>query len=189
VREIQDRSASSRGDSCGFYGIWSTPGDAVRELLLDELMKSGKVELLEDQAYMEADATRQRGSKRAPKSKRPLLAVAGAISEFEWCVSGEGTEADIGSILGIGELSVGAKSSKAHVAIDLRLVDVSTGKILGTFRGQSQVEDRGFSFGTDAMGMRLKKEDFERAPLGQATRAAVAEATKKILALLNEKAL
>lgn len=192
VQEIQDRSAGG-SDSCSFYSIWSSPGGAVREILTDELMKSDGITLVERESisniYENEINHKNLASPSVVKKKKFIaanLAIAGVISEFEWCTSGKEQEIDIGNLLGVGELSVTNKSSKAHVAVDLRLIDVETGKILKTFKGQGRVDDSGFAINTDAFGVRLSKEAFEKTPLGQATRSAAADAATQIVAAIKK---
>lgn len=193
IQEIKDRSASGRGDSCGFFGIWSTPGEAARELLTEELHNAGGITILEREhiATIYQDEFSQENldtSTVAAKKKfvAAKYAVAGVVSEFEWCLSGQNQGIDIGGLLGIGELSVKHQTSKAHVAFDLRLIDVKTGTILKTFKSAGQVDDSGLELGADLFGVRITKESFEKTPLGKATRIAISDAASRIAAEIKK---
>lgn len=187
IQSIQDRSANSGGDSCGFYGIWSTPGSAVAELLFDELSRKSEITLVEREnigTIYEDELKQENLDPSTVVEKKKFIAanlvIAGSITEFEWCQSGQSQGIDVGGLLGIGELSVKHKSSVAHVAIKLRLVDVQTGKILKAFTGEGKIDDSGLAVGADAFGIRLDKAAFQRSPLGKATKLAVAEAANQI---------
>jgi curli biogenesis system outer membrane secretion channel CsgG len=81
-----------------------------------------------------------------------------------------------GGLIKIGGLGgLGTASSKAHVSVDLRVVDATTGEILGSYPGKAD-ESKGSllvaghtSFGVIAMG----SEDFNNTILGKATRNAI----------------
>jgi len=193
VTEIKDRSAGGESGSCDFYRLWSTPGGAVREILIDELLKLDGVTVLEREQLSDIydhEIGNENIEESTKVAKKKLiganLAIAGVISEFEWCQSSHGHEIDVGSIFGLGELSVGRETSSAHVAFDLRLIDVQTGKILKTFKSSGKVDDANFSLSVDAKGVRYSNKSFEKTPLGKANRMAIADAVKQISAAIKE---
>lgn len=193
IQEIHDRSATSARDACGSYGVWSTPGDAVRELLIDELLKIGGVTLVEREklsSIYENEMKQENLDETTVVEKKRFiaanLAVAGALSEFEWCISGGEDGLNVGDLFGINELSVKHKDSKAHVAMDLRLIDVKTGRIIKTVKGEGRVEDSGYSFDLDVHNVRLSQAEFEKTPLGKATRTAVSQAAQQIASAAKE---
>lgn len=193
IQEIRDKSASSHGDSCGFYNMWSRPGDAVRETLIDEMSSAKGFVLVErediDKIYSDEFRHENLDDSTKAESKKFIAAkyaISGVISEFEWCLSGQNQGIDVGGLLGIGELSVKHKSSNAHVAVNVRLIEVKTGKILGSFKGEGKVDDSGFGIEADAFGVRLNKDMFQKTPLGKATRMATADVAKQLVAELKK---
>jgi hypothetical protein len=105
------------------------------------------------------------------------LLVSGAVTEFE-ATSGGG-----GGGIGIAGFALSLRTSTAHVAVDIRLVDSTSGQILKSFNASGNAQESGIAvagnvrggptFGTDA---------FQKTPLGQATREAIAKAVNFICA-------
>jgi curli biogenesis system outer membrane secretion channel CsgG len=157
----------------------------------DEISKIGGVDLVEREELnkiFEAEFE-HKNLESTPEKKKFVsakYALAGVVSEFESCISNQNTKVDVGSLIGISGLEVGSRSSTAHVAIDLRLIEVKTGKIVKTFSSAGKIEDQGMSLSVDILGNRLDRDAFEKAPIGKATRMAVADAAAKITAELKK---
>jgi len=193
IQKINDKSASSRSGACDFGGIWSDPGDAISEILIDELNKLGGIILVEretiSQIYENEFQQENLDQTTVSEAKKFIAAnfvIAGSITEFEWCVSNKNQSIDIGALIGFDELSIQHKSSKAHVAIDLRLIDVKTGKIFKTFTSEGQINDSEFSTSIEAFGVHINKEIFDQTPLGKASRIAAKDAATKIHASIQK---
>jgi curli biogenesis system outer membrane secretion channel CsgG len=191
IQEIEDKSAAHLKGDCDLVGIWASPGEAIRELLTDEISKVGGVELVERELVNKIYENEfEQKNLEKPAAKKKFIAanyvLAGVVSEFESCVSNQNSKVDVGSLLGIGGLEVGSQSSTAHVALDLRLIEVKTGKIAKTFHSSGRIEDEGISLSVDVLGNRLNRDSFEKVPLGKATRMAVADAVAKIAAELKK---
>ena len=93
--------------------------------------------------------------------------VMGTVSSFE-----EETKKDGGG-LSFGGISVGGKSAAAYVAIDIRVVDTSTGRIefVRTIEGSSK--SKGSRLGLSKWGVGGDFASEENTPAGKAVRAAV----------------
>jgi curli biogenesis system outer membrane secretion channel CsgG len=192
IQEIQNKAARSTDSArCDYGYLWSTPGEAMRELLTDELSKLGGIDLLEreniENIYQQEIKHENLNRSSTVKQKKFLgakYAIAGTLSEFEWCMSSSGGSVNIGGLLGIGDLELGSKQSKAHVAATLRLIDVETGKIIKTVNSEGQADESGLTFSGAFAGNSLNLESFNRTPLGKATRTAMAEAATKLQAAI-----
>lgn len=93
--------------------------------------------------------------------------VMGTVSAYE-----EGTKKDGGG-MSFGGISVGGKSAAAYVAIDIRVVDTTTGRIeyVRTIEGSSK--SKGSSVGISKWGFGGNMASEENTPAGKAVRAAV----------------
>ena len=110
------------------------------------------------------------------------LLVVAAVTGFDPNVAGtSGSASQIGGLLGLGRDSrvgqVMGGHQRAHVAIDLRIVDTATGRILSatSVQGSAQSFDLGGSIlGSTASG---GLSTYARTPMEQAIRRAIDEAT------------
>jgi len=115
------------------------------------------------------------------------LMVYGSVTEFGAKDKGKGMS--LGLSGGLGGLFSGAlshQSSSGQVAMDLRVVDTTTGNILDSFTVREKIENSGFdaSLGYDKIS--LGTNQFENTPLGATTRKAIVRAVEKIAISSNK---
>jgi len=115
------------------------------------------------------------------------LMVYGAVTEFGTQEKGSGMSLGVSG--GLGGLLSGAlshQSSSGQVAMDLRVVDTTTGNILDSFTVREKIENSGFdaSLGYDKIS--LGTNQFENTPLGATTRKAITRAVEKIAISSNK---
>lgn len=94
------------------------------------------------------------------------LAVVGAVTEFGYGSGGVGGATS--------KLGVGVKSDKAVVAVDVRLIDTTTGEIVSADNVRKEEQKRGLSFRTNKLSFK-NQNDFDESMVGKATRAAIEE--------------
>jgi curli biogenesis system outer membrane secretion channel CsgG len=89
-----------------------------------------------------------------------------------------GATADIvGGLLG----DATTRRSEAVIAMDIRMVDVSTGQIIDSVRAEGRMSASSKQFDIKGLGpISLKSSKFESSPLGQAVRLAIQDGVKKI---------
>lgn len=168
----------------GVYGNWKL-GDSFSEMLTTELVKSGRFVVIERQALKDVLGEQELGQSGAVKKETAAkvgqvlgaqIIVRGVVSEFQLNESGGG-----GGI-GFGGFRIGKKSSNAHVAVDIRLVDTETGQVLQSHNAVGKAESSGMSVGLSKGNMDFAAESFQSTPLGQATRQAIQDAVSFIIA-------
>ena len=116
-------------------GAMAEIGDGLREMLLTSLFNSNRFIVLERQAIQDVMLEQDLGASGLvkPATAAPIgglegaeLLIYGVVSEFKMGASGIG--------LGLGlpgiPLSLGGGASNSYMAIDLRLVDTVTGRIV-----------------------------------------------------------
>ena len=186
IQRIRNRAAGNDGSSgdCFHNRLWASPGEAMREVLTDEFVKlGGNIALVERESLRDIyeDEYNQENLDESTVQERKKFiasnyAIAGVISEFEWCAASSEGSIDVGSLLGFNKLAIGKVGSKAHVAVDLRLIVVKTGRILKTVHAEGKVDDSAVAFSGDAYGVKLKLGSFDKTALGKAVRIAMADA-------------
>jgi curli biogenesis system outer membrane secretion channel CsgG len=160
-------------------------GEGLTEMLTTELFKTGRFVMVERAALADIVKEQELGQtgliqkETAAKVGEVLgaqLLVAGALTEFEGNAGGGGTG------IGIGALALQLRGSTAHVAVDIRLVDSSTGQILKSYNASAKAEERSFSLvARNKQGTTFGSDAYYKTPLGQATREAIAKAVAFIV--------
>lgn len=73
-------------------------------------------------------------------------------------------------------IRLGGNSGSSHVAIDLRLLDASTGEVLFSKRVEATSKSQGLALGLDFKQISIGGDKFYKTPMGQATRVALNDA-------------
>jgi curli biogenesis system outer membrane secretion channel CsgG len=149
------------------------PGDGMTDMLTTALVKSGKytvVErkeisaLLDEQKLGQTGVITEQSAAQVGKMLGVELAVVGSITEFGYSKKDVG-----GSLRGF---SLGVKKQKATVAVDVRLINTSTGEILKAENVRKEESASGLRVGTPEAAFNNESE-FDNSIVGKATRAAI----------------
>lgn len=119
-----------------------------------------------------------------PKMQGVQLLIFGSVTEFGSSDTGSGMSLGL-SGGGIGSLLSGALSrqtTQGSVAMDIRLVDTITGQILDSFKVKEELESTGWDLSIGYQGISLGTNEFDKTPLGAATRRALRSAVRIIAA-------
>lgn len=185
VAEFENKSAEVTCNRDGAKILWrSSWAQGMTETLVGNVARHGGFEVVERQQIndmykdefelinSDGAKTRERG-----KFKTADVRLIGAVTKFEFCAGKTGGSVDVGKIFGFGSLSVGAKGATAKVAVELRAVDVRTGTVLGSVKGEAMVTDRNFGIDSD-LGFDFDTES--NAALEDAAEQAVEKAFRRI---------
>ena len=169
-------------------------GSGLREMLITALINSNRFSVVERQVLnavmqeqeLAASGAAQTGSgAQRGKIKTADLVVTAAVTEFEPQASGGAAGIGGGGGVGSGILGgiLGASLNKAHMALDIRIVDTSTSEVLAATRVQGTASDiaggfmAGF-FGGFGLGGGLSA--YANTPMEKAIRICIIEAVKYI---------
>lgn len=154
----------------------SGTGSELSDMLTSELSSTKKFRLVERKEVEKVVSELKFGESGLvdPSTKSRLGRIKGAqylvmatVSSFE-----EGTSKKGGgiNIMGFG---LGAKSAKAYIAVDLKIVDVETSEVIDTrtIEATSESTSHALSGGFMGIGGNVGKE--EKTPVGKAIRACV----------------
>ncbi len=159
-------------------------GEGLTEMLTTELFRTGRFVMVERAALAEVVKEQELGqtgliqketATRVGELLGAQLLVSGAVTEFEEASKGGGTGINLGGFL------LGVRGTTSHVAVDIRLVDVTTGQILKSFNAEGKAEETGFALASTRTRVPFGSDAFTRTPLGKATRDAVAKAVAFIV--------
>lgn len=171
----------------GVYGNWRL-GEGFAEMLTTELMKTGMFIVIERQALKDVLGEQELGQTGLVKQESAAkvgellgaqVIVRGVVSEFSLAESGGG-----GGI-GIAGFRLGAKSSNAHVGVDIRLIDTTTGQVLYSHNAAGHAESSGVGVGVSRGVVDFGAEGFRKTPLGQATREAISDCVNFIISKME----
>lgn len=158
-------------------GWWhSGVGSELSDMLTNELSSTKKFRLVErkeiekvvsELKFGESGLVDRSTKSKLGKIKGAQYLVMATVSAFE-----EGSSKKGGGISFMG-FGVGAKSAKAYIAVDLKVVDVETSEVIDTrtIEATSESTSHALSGGFMGIGGNVGKED--KTPVGKAIRACV----------------
>lgn len=165
-------------NTTGAYWWGNNVGRELSGMLTNELASSKKFRMIERQKLASvlgeqdlAGSGRVSGSKAARMGKMvgAQYLVTATVTSFEQNVNKTG-----GGISYKG-VSLGGKSKKAYIAVDLRVVDSTTGEIVDTRTVEARTGGLGLSVGLYRGGFGGSLANEKKTPAGKAIRAVVAE--------------
>jgi len=169
-------------------------GSGLREMLITALVNSNRFRVVERQVLNQVMREQELAASGAAQKSNGVqqgsittadLIVTAAVTEFEPQASGGAAGIGGGGGAGSGILGglLGAALNKAHMALDIRIVDASTSEILAASRVQGQASDiaggfmAGF-FGGWALGAGLGA--YANTPMEKAIRICIIEAVRYV---------
>jgi curli biogenesis system outer membrane secretion channel CsgG len=160
-------------------GWWSgNMGYELQDMLASELASTKAFQVLErkeinavlgEQDLGASGRVDPRTRAKIGKIKGAQYLVAGTVSAFEENTSGTG-----GGI-GIMGFSIGGSKGKAYMAVDLKVIDASTGEIVDNRTIEATSEKTGLSLGASVGFFHGAMAQHEKTPTGKAIRACIIE--------------
>jgi curli biogenesis system outer membrane secretion channel CsgG len=160
-------------------------GEGLAEMLTTELARTGQFIVVERQALGDVVREQELGQSGLVRGETAAgvgqilgaqIVVRGAVTEFEARASGGGAG------VRAPEVGVQAGVQNAHVGLDIRLIDTATGQVLASHNASRVVPAVGGAFGARVGGVAFGGDAFYQTPIGQATRGAIQDAVRFIMA-------
>ncbi len=157
----------------------------LTEMVVTELMKTNRFivversalnEVLSEQDLGESGRVRQETAAKVGELLGAQVLVKGAVTEFIEKESG-----GAGGIL-VGGIGIGGKTSEGYVAMDLRLIDATTGQVLQSHRAEGKIKSTGLGGIAFFKGIAFGGTTYNKTALGKATREAVGDAVRFVVA-------
>jgi len=157
-------------------------------MMATALIDTGKFTVLERQDLSSVMAEQDLGaSGRAASGSaaavgqlaRAQILISGAVTEFEEKKGGEGAG------IGFKGFRIGGSHEQAHVAINVRIYDTTTGEVLDSLRVAGSADAGGLKIGYSNADFGGDLGGFRKTPLGEATQEAIDEAVQKIASRLK----
>jgi curli biogenesis system outer membrane secretion channel CsgG len=178
----------------GAYEGWDV-GEAIAAQLSTSLEGTGCFILIDRMALSEVLREQELGlagvvgretAARAGGLIGAQVLIKGEVTEFEPGKKGKGATAGVAlPDVPIG-LRLGGNRNVAHMAIDVRLIDATTGQVLFSQRVTSEARTFGLALGIDYKKVSLGGDSFDKTPMGEAMRQAVGEAAGYIITQMKD---
>jgi hypothetical protein len=107
------------------------------------------------------------------------LLIRGSITEFDQRAGGTGLR--VGAGTGIFGGALGGQTTEGIVAMDIRLIDTTTGQVIQSYRAEAKVSAAGISADINVDRVTFGGDHFNKTVLGQATRKAIEQAVTFII--------
>ena len=165
-------------NKAGAAAEWSL-GEGMAEMLTTALVNSGRFivverqairDVLDEQDFGASGRTTQFGAARFGKVLNAQILVRGAVTEFGMKESGGG------HALSIKGFDIGLSGSQAHVAVNMRLYDTTTGQVIDSVRCDGKASAGGIDFGYSESDWGFGTGAFYNTPIGKATQKAIDKA-------------
>ena len=178
------------GSSYWHSASWDL-GTGMAEMMMTALLESGHFRVLERQQIEDVVGEQDLGDSgrvdpaTAAKIGKILGAqylLYGTVNEFEYSKGGE-----TGGVRVAG-IRVGAGQARAHIGMDVRVVDAVTGEVLFSTRSTANASRTGFKVGYSGSDFGANVGAFQKTPLGEATRKAIDDAASKMAGQIGGEA-
>ncbi len=151
-------------------------GGGIAEQLATELVNTGRFIVVERGALDGILQEQELGAKKFTTKETAAQAgqllgaqplITGAVTEFTQEANRRGLRLGIGGFSRIVDnMGVGLDVTTGHVALDVRLIEATTGQVLQSFRAKGKASGRGASVQLDTNRMNLGGDLFHETPLG-----------------------
>lgn len=121
--------------------------DGIKDVLVTALSESGCFDVQDREQLAEIQAELARAGKQVQTQQADFL-ISGAVTQVD--VSQEKKSFGGGFIPFVG--AIGTKTQKAAVALDMKLVDINTAKVLASKRASASTENSSFAIGAGGLG-------------------------------------
>lgn len=161
-------------------------GDGMREMLVTALHNSGNYVVVErmdlpglaaEQALSRSRMARPGAAISESQMDVAEIMVYAAVTEFESEAKGGGVQFGIANL----PLNLGRQTKTAHMAIDMRVVDVATGRLIAAQRITGEAKSSQTSVGTvlsvGGTSIPTSLGSFKNTPMEQAIRECIQKAT------------
>lgn len=174
------------------YGGWDIGGGLAAQVVT-ELINSGKVIVVE-RAIL-SQIMREQELSASKLVTKETAAQVGQLLGVDYLIVGEVTEFEqkaVGGGARVGLLTWlfpkgSAEFSAAHVAVDLRVIDTSTGEILQSHRSEGRAWEKAVAIDLNIPTLTFGGDAFHKTPLGKATRQVIQDALGFLLGAVQER--
>ena len=179
VMDLEDKAQ-------GQHGGWRSVGSGMADAISTGLVKSGKFNVLERSKLEKLMQEQKLGASGAVTAQS--AAKIGQLLGVQYMIMGSVTEfgvkesklgvGGLGGLIGIGG-GIDTRTNTARVAMDVRMIDTSTGEIILAEKGEGEESSTGVSVNLSvAPSVDFGKDGFDETVIGKAVRKAIEHITE-----------
>jgi len=188
VGEFKDKTARGGGNQgwLSMFGVsWKQIGDGMREMLTTSLFQTNRYIVLEREQLGEVLKEQDLGE--SGRIKKGTEAKIGEIYGADLIITAAVTEFDTGTkglaggtkVLGV---TVGGGVKKAHIAIDIRIIDANTSQIVAATSVEGDASSFGIGGAANIGGsLPVGLGGFSKTPVEKAIRVCIQKAVEYIV--------
>jgi len=159
-------------------------GTGMSEMLTTALVQTGRFIVVERQNLQDVLKEQQMGASGLIREQTAAkigeligaqVLIRGAVTEFQ-----ERTGGGMGGF-DVGPFAMGVKTSFARVAIDIKLVDATTGIVIDAKNIDREITESGLALAANVRGIKFGGGGFQKTPIGKAVRECIQEAVNYIV--------
>jgi curli biogenesis system outer membrane secretion channel CsgG len=164
-------------------------GEGMSDMLVSALVETDKFtvlerealqDILEEQRLAEEGRVSAQTAAQAGKLLGAQILIRGAITEFSHKKTGTAGK------IKIKGFTIGRAREVAHVAVDVRMYDTTSGEVLTSKPVEGGAETTALKVGVAYKDLTFGAGGFEKTPLGKATREVINEAVELIISEMKE---
>ena len=175
------------------FGDWDVGGglSAMMTTALAESERFQVVEranisqLLSEQEMAASGVTAQDSGPQAGNVSGAQLMLYGSVTEFGFD-KGKGFSFGFSDASSLFSAAASRQKQTGKIALDVRLVDASTTRILDTITVKEELDNKSVDFSVGHSGLEVGGNRFWRTPLGEATRRALSRVVREIVEVAAE---
>lgn len=195
VPQFTNRSASGNsyeGGNCyGWNWFRADLGEAFQERLISSVLKDSRFRVLERETINKI-VDKEINLKNADKTEkikkglfqRAQYTLVGTVTIFEYCESGSSGGINLGSLIGIGDVDLSAKTRSALVEVEIRAINTTTGQVVVSAKGKGNESSTTLDTKGLVKGVNFKGNHFKASILGRAIDSAILHASDEVMAKL-----
>lgn len=166
-------------------------GTGMADQLVTALVQAGRFNVLErerlqqimkEQDFAQTDRAAEGEFAQTGQLLRCQYLIRGVITEFQYEEGRQGS--GVRTPWGV---TIGGSASYGYVAVDLRMIDTSTGQIVSAVKAEGRAQGQWVNFSVSQAGWGFGSSNFAKTPIGQAVRACIEHAVKQISDALSKQ--
>lgn len=169
----------------------SSIGTGMSDMLTTALMQTGRFLVVERQNLEDVLKEQQLGASGMVNEQTSAkvgdlvgaqILIRGAVTEFQ-----EKTGGSAGGFA-LPKFGIGVKTASAHVAIDIKIYDVTTGVVLDAKNISKEIKESGLAMAANVHGIKFGGAEFQKTPVGKAVRECINEAVEYVTIRMDKVA-
>ena len=170
-------------------------GPVMGAMLTDALMQSGRFLVVErpklDNALKEQDLSaagriNQQTARQIGQIVGAQFLIQGTVTQFEPGESGQSGRVGI-PLPGVGSVGVGGSKVTSKVAMQLRIIDLTTTVVLSTHKAEETATHKSIGADVYAKGFSVGGDQFKKTPLGETAEKCISKCVDHIVSVLGNQ--